>query len=172
MRLAVFASGSGSNAEVILRAVASGDVAGSVELVVTNRPDAGVLGRADRFGVPTHVIPYGKHADADHILGVLAAHNVDTIALAGYLKLVPTRLVQSFRHRIINVHPALLPAFGGHGMYGMNVHRAVIESGVRWSGATLHFVDESYDTGPIILQAPVPVLPDDTPEMLLSLIHI
>src|SRR5690625_4014086 len=135
MRLAVFASGSGSNAEVILRAVASGDVAGTVELVVTNRPDAGVLDRADRFGVPPHVIPAGKFADGDHILGVLAAHDVDTIALAGYLKLVPTPLVRHFRHRIINVHPALLPAFGGHGVYRMIVPRLKIEWAVARYGA-------------------------------------
>ena len=166
MRLAVFASGSGSNAEVILRAAAGGDLGGSVDLVVTNRPDAGVLDRAARFGIPTHVIPEGSFADAEHVLGVLSDHGVDTIALAGYLKLVPIPLVQAFRNRIVNVHPALLPAFGGHGMYGMNVHRAVIESGARWSGATLHFVDETYDTGPIILQAPVPVFSDDTPESL------
>nr|WP_243665078.1 phosphoribosylglycinamide formyltransferase [Rhodothermus marinus] len=100
------------------------------------------------------------------MLEVLRAHDVELVALAGYLKKIPDNVVAAYRNRILNIHPSLLPAFGGPGMYGRRVHEAVLNYGVRWTGATVHLVDEEYDHGPIVLQEPVPVLPDDTPETL------
>src|SRR5690606_35781064 len=105
-------------------------------------------------------------AGADALLRLLEDAGIDLIALAGYLKLVPREVVDRFRDRILNIHPALLPAFGGHGMYGLRVHRAVLASGAKVSGATVHLVDERYDEGPIVAQWPVPVLPGDTPARL------
>lgn len=166
MRLAILASGSGSNAEAIMEAAALGDLSGDVAVCITNRSTAGVLERAERYGIPTSIL--SDPEDAAEVSSLLAEYGVDAIALAGYLRRIPSEIVRSFRHRILNIHPALLPSFGGKGMYGMHVHRAVIESGVRWSGATVHIVDEEYDTGPIVLQSPVPVLQDDTPETLSS----
>lgn len=138
-------------------------------LVVSDRESAGALERARRAGVETRVIPTkGRTPEevAAETIGALREHGVDVVFLAGYLKLLPPRLVSAYRRRILNIHPALLPAFGGKGMYGMNVHRAVIESGTRLSGPTVHIVDEEYDRGSIVAQWPVPVLPADTPELL------
>ena len=165
---AVFASGGGSNFQSLL------DHQGRtpswrIGLLVCDREGAGALGRAAAAGVPSGVTPTKGRAPADiasETLEVLAAHRVDVIFLAGYLKLVPAEVVARFRRRILNIHPALLPAFGGHGMWGMHVHRAVLESGARLSGPTVHFVDEEYDRGTIVAQWPVPVLPGDTPETL------
>ncbi|QXD15517.1 phosphoribosylglycinamide formyltransferase [Rhodocaloribacter litoris] len=170
IRLAVFASGGGSNFEAIAGAVARGALPLDLALCLSNRPDAGVLERAVHHGVPTAVLSPSDHPNPDTyvqaLLDVLAAHRVNFIALAGYMRLVPAPVVQAFRHRILNIHPALLPAFGGKGMYGRRVHEAVLAYGVRWTGATVHLVDEQYDTGPIVLQEPVPVRQDDTPETL------
>src|SRR5207245_6302776 len=126
--------------------------------VVSSRPDAGALDRARRAGVPTTVLR--DPADPAELLGAL--EGADLVGLAGYLKLVPAAAVARFRWRMINIHPALLPAFGGPGMYGPRVHEAVLASGAALSGATVHYVDEQYDRGPIIAQWPVPVRPDDT----------
>lgn len=166
MRLAIYASGSGSNAEALMTAAAERDAGFEVALCVTNRSDAGVLDRARNFEVPTHVLADREISDGSAQLSVLNKYSIDAIALAGYLKMIPAEVVAGYRGRMLNIHPALLPAFGGHGMYGKRVHRAVIESGVRWSGATVHLVDEEYDTGPIVLQQVVPVEPDDTPDSL------
>lgn len=168
--IAVFASGGGSNLQAILQHFSgpAGDV-GRVALVVSDRADAGALERAARAGVPTRVIPVrGRPSDgvARETLDALAAAGVRLVALAGYLQLIPAEVVQAFRDRIVNIHPSLLPAFGGKGMYGIRVHRAVLEAGCRVSGATVHLVDEEYDRGRILLQWPVPVLPEDTPEAL------
>lgn len=170
MRLAVFASGGGTNFQAILDAIADGDLPATVALCVSNRPDAGALERAERHDVPTAVLDpdafSSAKAFAEELLSTLSDFRVTFIALAGYLRKIPSPVIERFRHRITNIHPALLPAFGGKGMYGMNVHRAVVEHGVRWSGATVHLVDETYDTGPIVLQEPVPVYPEDTPQQL------
>ncbi len=170
MRLAVFVSGSGSNFQAILDAVRDGTLAADVALCVSSRADAGALDRARAAGVPTLVADPAWFADdalqERELLERLERENVDFIALAGYLKRIPPGIVSAFRHRILNVHPALLPAFGGPGMYGIRVHRAAVEHGVRLSGATVHLVDEAYDTGPIVLQDAVPVFDDDTPETL------
>ena len=170
MRLTVFASGSGSNFEAIAQAVERGALPATVALCLSNRPEAGVFERARRFGVPTEALDpsdFGEEAAyAAALLDLLRRYDVTFIALAGYLRKIPPEVVEAFAGRIANVHPALLPAFGGRGMYGRRVHEAVIAYGVRWSGATVHLVDSDYDTGPIVLQEPVPVRPDDTPEAL------
>lgn len=168
LRAAVFASGGGTNFQALLdhqRPEGSWEIV----LLLTDRPGAGALARAESAGVPTAVIATKGRELPDvgrEMLGLLDAHAVDLILLAGYLKLVPPDVVARYPGRILNVHPALLPAFGGKGMYGMNVHRAVIEAGESESGATVHFVDEEYDRGRILGQRRVPVEPDDTPEEL------
>ena len=132
-------------------------------LCVSSRPEAGVVHRAQEAGIPVHVLPSTFGAEGLEALNtVLNEHGIDAIALAGFMKMIPAQLIHAFPNRILNIHPSLLPAFGGKGMYGSKVHEAVIRSGNARSGATVHFVDEHYDTGPILLQATVPVLEDDT----------
>jgi phosphoribosylglycinamide formyltransferase-1 len=157
-RIAVFASGAGSNLEAILGAGVT------VTLVVSDRADAGALARAARHGVES--LALADHADGPALQAVLRDRRIDLIALAGYLRHVPDVVTHAYRGRMLNVHPSLLPAFGGPGMYGRRVHAAAIAAGVRVSGATVHFVDEVYDRGPIIAQWPVPVLPTDTADTL------
>lgn len=172
--VAVFASGSGTNLQALLdRFGARGepDASARVALLISDRQEIGALDRAARARVPGVVIPPGRYDDdpsgfADALLAVLQEHEIELIALAGYLQLVPASVVGAFRGRIVNIHPAPLPAFGGRGIYGQYAHRAVLDAGVRVSGPTIHFVDERYDTGPIIAQWPVPVRPDDTVETL------
>ena len=161
VRVAVLASGGGTNLQALLDAL-QGDAPARVTRVVTDRPNAGALERARRAGVATAVL--GNPADPAEFLAAVGDANL--VVLAGYLKLVPPAAVARFRYRMINIHPALLPAFGGHGMYGKRVHAAVMASGATQSGATVHYVDEQYDRGPIIAQQRVPVLPGDTPETL------
>jgi formyltetrahydrofolate-dependent phosphoribosylglycinamide formyltransferase len=159
-RIAVLASGGGSNLQAILDHLdALGERrAGDVVLVASNRDDAGALDRATRREIPTTVIASGGPSALDE---VLVAHDVDLVVLAGYVRLVPPEIVAKYDGRIVNIHPALLPAFGGAGMYGQRVHHAVIDSGARVSGATAHFVNETYDRGRIIAQWPVPVFASD-----------
>jgi phosphoribosylglycinamide formyltransferase 1 len=132
--------------------------------VVSDRSSAGALDRARAAGVP--IAHLADPAGAAAMLAAMQRHAIDLVVLAGYLKLVPREVVAAFAGRMINIHPALLPAFGGQGMYGVRVHRAVLESGVTVSGATVHVVDEAYDRGPILAQWPVPVHADDTPKTL------
>jgi phosphoribosylglycinamide formyltransferase-1 len=162
-RVAVLASGGGSNLQAILEHFARlGDSrGGDVVLVASDRENAGALDRATKRDIPVAVLETAKRPDRMPLAAVLAEHNVDLIVLAGYLRLVPPSVTRAFEGRVINVHPALLPAFGGPGMYGTHVHHAVIESGVRVSGVTAHFVDEVYDRGRIIAQWPVPVFSND-----------
>ena len=165
---AVFASGGGSNFQSLLDHQAT-NPPWRIRLLVADRPGIGALDRAEQADVPTLIIPTKGRDAADvatETLDALQRRGVDVIFLAGYLKLVPASVVTSYRRRILNIHPALLPSFGGKGMYGTNVHRAVLESGARLSGPTVHFVDEEYDRGTIVAQWPVPVLADDTPEAL------
>lgn len=138
--------------------------AACVTLVISNRADAGGLDLARRAGVPTAVLEH--NGDAEEWQRLLRAARTDFIVLAGFLKKVPADVVRAYAGRIINVHPALLPKFGGAGMYGLNVHRAVLAAGERESGATVHLVTEGYDEGPVLAQAKVPVLPGDTAEQL------
>jgi formyltetrahydrofolate-dependent phosphoribosylglycinamide formyltransferase len=163
MRVAVLASGSGSNLQALLDACRPPAPA-AVVLVASNAPDAGSFARAERAGVATHVI--ADPADGAALLAAFRAHRVELVVLAGYLKLVPPDVVKAFDGRMINIHPALLPAFGGKGMYGIRVHQAVLASGAAVSGPTVHLVNAEYDRGPILAQWPVPVLPGDTPESL------
>jgi formyltetrahydrofolate-dependent phosphoribosylglycinamide formyltransferase len=163
MRVAVAVSGRGSNLEALLRALRPGAPA-RVVLVLSNRPDAAALERARAYDVPAEVLP--DPSDGADWLARLERHRIDLLVLAGYLKLVPAPVIDRYRHLIVNVHPALLPRFGGAGMYGRHVHEAVISSGARESGATVHLVDEVYDRGAILAQARVPVLPGDTPDRL------
>lgn len=166
VRVAVLASGGGTNLQALLDALHDSPLA-RVTRVITNRSDAGALARARRHGVPT--IQLRDPDDAAELLAALAAApqgGADLVVLAGYLKLVPPTVVARFRWRMINIHPALLPAHGGPGMYGRRVHAAVLASGAAESGVTVHYVDEQYDRGPIIAQARVPVLPGDTAETL------
>jgi phosphoribosylglycinamide formyltransferase 1 len=163
MRLAVAISGRGSNLAALLAALPAGSPA-EVALVLSNRPAAGGLDIARQHSLPTIVL--ADPADATAWLDALSEHRIDLVVLAGYLKLVPPAVVHRYRGRIINIHPALLPAFGGPGMYGHRVHEAVLALGAAVSGATVHLVDEVYDRGPILAQARVPVLAGDTPEML------
>jgi phosphoribosylglycinamide formyltransferase 1 len=168
--VAVFASGGGSNLQALLdHCHATPDARIRVTLVVSDRPDAGALARAAAADVPTRVIPARGRADADvaaETLAVLEAADVEIVALAGYLRLVPVAVVDRFRGRIVNVHPSLLPAFGGPGMYGTRVHRAVLAAGCTVTGATVHHVDEVYDRGRVFAQWPVPVMPGDDAETL------
>ncbi len=163
MRVAVLASGRGSNLEALLEAC-RGDAPARVVLVASDRPTAPALERARARGVATQLI--ADPADGPALAGALSQAQVDLVVLAGYLKLVPRAVVAQFRDRIINIHPALLPAFGGRGMYGPRVHQAVLASGATISGATVHVVNEEYDRGPILAQWPVPVAPGDTPASL------
>jgi formyltetrahydrofolate-dependent phosphoribosylglycinamide formyltransferase len=163
MRVGVLASGSGSNLQALLDACRPPAPA-TVALVASNAPEAGSFARAKEAGVATHVI--ADPADAVALLEALQAHRVELVVLAGYLKLVPPDVVQAYAGRMINIHPALLPSFGGKGMYGLRVHQAVLASGATVSGPTVHTVTPEYDRGPILAQWPVPVLADDTPESL------
>jgi len=163
MRLAVAISGRGSNLAALLAALPAGSPA-EVTLVLSNRPAAGGLEIARQHTVPAVVL--ADPADATAWLDALSDHRIDLVVLAGYLRLVPPAVVHRYRGRMINIHPALLPAFGGPGMYGHRVHEAVLALGAAVSGATVHLVDEVYDRGPILAQARVPVLPGDTPETL------
>lgn len=169
-RIAVLASGGGTNLQALIdRLNAGAPDAARVELVVGSRAGIGALGRAERAGIPALALDarsLGADAFRDALADALQAHRIDLVVLAGWLQLVPAEVVARYHGRMLNVHPALLPAFGGRGMYGMRVHQAVIASGARVSGATVHLVDERYDEGAIVAQWPVPVLPGDTPEAL------
>ncbi|HTT68787.1 MAG TPA: phosphoribosylglycinamide formyltransferase [Gemmatimonadales bacterium] len=165
MRVAVLASGQGSNLQALLDATRDPSPAAVIALVVANRPGAGALVRAAAAGIPTATIAEDGQ-DAARLLALLAEHAIELVVLAGWLKKVPDAVVRAFRGRMLNVHPALLPAFGGAGMYGRRVHEAVLRSGAQVSGATVHLVDDQYDHGEIVAQWPVPVRADDTPETL------
>ncbi|KAL1204987.1 Phosphoribosylglycinamide formyltransferase [Cardamine amara subsp. amara] len=170
-KLAVFVSGGGSNFKKIHEGCSVGSVKGDVVLLVTNKKDCGGAEYARSNGIPVLVFPKAKREPCDglsstELVGVLREYGVDFVLLAGYLKLIPVELVQAFPKRILNIHPALLPAFGGKGLYGMRVHKAVLASGARYSGPTIHFVDEEYDTGRILAQSAVCVIANDTPEEL------
>jgi phosphoribosylglycinamide formyltransferase-1 len=165
MRVAVLASGHGSNLQSLLDAFPGPSSPATIALVVSNRAAAGALGRAADRGVATATIAEDGE-DAARLLELLARHAIDLVVLAGYLKQVPERVVRAYRGRMLNVHPALLPSFGGAGMYGRRVHEAVLASGARVTGVTVHLVDVQYDHGPIVAQWPVPVRPGDTAELL------
>jgi len=162
-RVAVCVSGGGSNLQALMDRL-RGEEPARVVLVLSNRPDAGGLERAKAAGVPAEVL--SDPSDASEWITRLGRREVDLLVLAGYLKLVPPGVVKKYAGRIVNIHPALLPDFGGAGMYGRRVHQAVLASGAAESGPTVHLVDEEYDRGAILAQRRVPVRADDTPETL------
>ena len=165
-RVAVFASGGGSNFQSLINHVSSGDRAWSIDLLVMNR-EGGALRRARSAGVPVHIIPTkGREMSeiAQDTLMVLDEHAIDIVLLAGYLRFVPSEVTSRFSGRILNIHPALLPEFGGPGMYGMNVHRAVADSESTKIGATIHFVSDLYDEGAILGQWRMSRRPEDSAE--------
>lgn len=178
LRAAVFASGRGSNFQVLAEHASRGGSDGrpsswEVALLVSDREDAYALERARDLGIREAVLVPSEDSDGypARLEALLDEERIDLILLAGYLKLVPGALVRRYAGRMLNLHPALLPSFGGKGMYGQRVHEAVLASGVRLSGVTVQFVDEEYDRGRILAQWPVPVLPGDTPETLAGRIH-
>ena len=174
MNIAIFASGGGSNARKIMEYFQSSGV-GRVVLVVCNRKNAGVIGIAAEFGVPVQMIDRNLFYESERLLDVLESYRTDFIALAGFLWLIPGYLIKAYPDRIVNIHPALLPKYGGHGMYGHHVHEAVKAAGEQESGPTIHFVNEHYDEGDIIFQTSCRLSPEDTPEdiarKVLSLEH-
>src|SRR6185503_14246273 len=167
-RVAVLASGGGSNLQAILdhQSVLGDSAIARVVLVASDQPDAGALHRARAAGITA--LHLDRTARTTGLTAILAAHRIELVVLAGYLRLVPADVVAHYRGRILNIHPALLPDFGGPGMYGHHVHEAVLASGVRLTGPTVHFVDERFDNGPIIAHLPIRVLPTDTAESLAS----
>lgn len=170
LRLAVLASGRGSNFEAILNNIKQGKLDASIQVVISNKSSAGALEIARQNGIPavhlsTKDFPEQEQFD-ERLLSILVEHQVSFVVLAGYLKMLSPIVVRKFKNRILNIHPALLPSFGGKGMYGIHVHEAVLAYGCKVSGVTVHLVDEEYDTGPPVLQRCVPVQDDDTPETL------
>lgn len=169
-QIAIFASGSGSNAENISRFF-SNHPRISVTLILTNKPDAAVIGRTEKLGIPCFVFNREEFYQTGKVLDKLKEYNIDFIVLAGFLWLVPESLISAYPGKMINIHPALLPKYGGKGMYGSKVHEAVILNREKESGITIHFVNGQYDSGDIILQVKCKVEPNDTPESLAEKIH-
>ncbi len=170
MKIAVFVSGGGTNLQAIIDKIASGEIR-NVEIseVIASNDSAFAIERAKKAGIPSKVISkklLGDEAYDEATLSELNGLGVDLVVLAGFLSMLGPKTVKAYANRIINIHPALIPAFCGKGMYGIRPHEAVLAKGVKISGATVHFVNEHYDEGPIILQKAVDVLPDDTPETL------
>jgi len=163
--IAIFASGSGSNAQKIMEHFKYSQEA-EVSLVLTNNPDAFVLQRADNFEVPSHIFDRNEFYETDRIIELLVRMEIDLVVLAGFLWLVPENLIKAFPNRIINIHPALLPAYGGKGMYGDRVHKAILANKEEESGITIHYVNEHFDEGEIIYQARFKIEKGDTLEMV------
>lgn len=169
-KIAIFASGSGSNAENIITTLANNpDI--RVDSVFCNVPDAYVLERAKKLQIPAFVFNRQELNDPAHVLGQLRERQIDFIVLAVFLWLMPSAITAAYPDRIVNIHPALLPAYGGKGMYGARVHEAVIAAGEKQSGITIHYVNERYDEGNIIFQARCDITPEDTPDTLAQKVH-
>ncbi len=171
LKIAVLVSGGGTNLQAIIDAIADGTITNTkIEVVVSSNPRAYALERAMNAGIDTVCISPKSYTDRrgfhQALTEYLLQRNVDLIVLAGFMVVIPEILIRSFRNRIINIHPSLIPSFCGKGYYGIHVHEAALARGVKISGATVHFVDEGTDTGPIIMQKAVEVLADDTPETL------
>lgn len=169
-KIAIFASGAGSNAKKIIEYFEGHDQI-CVRLIVCNKPEAGVLQIAADAHIPVLLIEREKFFSGNGYVNELKAAGIDFIVLAGFLWKIPQILINVYRNKIINIHPALLPRFGGKGMYGSKVHEAVIAAGEKESGITIHYVDEHYDNGDVIFQATCPVSADDTPDTLAQKIH-
>ncbi|HKM92432.1 MAG TPA: phosphoribosylglycinamide formyltransferase [Prolixibacteraceae bacterium] len=167
-KIAIFASGSGSNAENIAQYFYASEYL-NVVCIYSNNPGAFVLQRAQKLNIPTLVFNREQFYNSDVVLKSLVDYDVDLVVLAGFLWLVPTNIVSHFK--VVNIHPALLPNYGGKGMYGSKVHEAVVENGEKESGITIHYVNEHYDEGNIIFQAKCEVLPNDTPDDVAAKVH-
>lgn len=169
-RLAIFASGAGSNAQKLIDYFRNSSLA-TVALIVCNKPNAGVLSIAEKESIPALLIEKETFFRGDAYLPQLKSAGIDFLVLAGFLWKVPQALIDAYPKRIVNIHPALLPKFGGKGMYGQYVHEAVLQAGEMESGITIHYVDEQYDNGDIIFQTACPILDGDTPETIAQRIH-
>ncbi|MBR0382626.1 MAG: phosphoribosylglycinamide formyltransferase [Eubacterium sp.] len=171
LKIAVLVSGGGTNLQAVMDAIDSGKITGaSIKTVISNNADAYALERARKHGAEALTISPRDYADREDfnkaLLEALISREIDLVVLAGYLVVVPPAVISAFENRIINIHPSLIPSFCGKGCYGLHVHEMALERGVKVSGATVHFVDEGTDTGPIIMQKAVAVEPDDTPQTL------
>lgn len=177
--IAVFASGRGSNFMNLYQAIQEGQLSATIGLVVSNNPGAPVVQTARSWNIPVRVLSPTRYTDPQQyeadLLHTLAEFHIEWIALAGYMKKIPASVIRQFPNRIVNIHPALLPAFGGKGMYGMHVHEAVFQSGAQVTGVTIHFVNEEYDQGAIIFQEPVVIRecrsPEEIAEKVLAVEH-
>lgn len=171
-RIAIFASGNGTNAENIIRYFQEGKSnAAEPALVVCNKADAKVLERAARLGIPSVVVPRKDFGNEELVSKILHDNNIDFIVLAGFLLMIPGYLIKLYPEKIVNIHPSLLPKFGGKGMYGSHVHEAVVAAGEKESGITIHVVDEKCDGGRILFQAKVPLDPADSADDVASKVH-
>jgi len=170
IKLAVFASGNGSNAQKLIDYFRNSSVA-SVALIVCNKPGAGVLQIAANENIPSLLIEKETFFRGDAYVPALKERQIGFLVLAGFLWKIPAKLIEVYPKQIVNIHPALLPKYGGRGMYGQYVHEAVLQAGERESGITIHYVDEHYDNGDVIFQTACPVLASDTPETIAQRIH-
>jgi len=168
-RIALFASGSGSNVENIIRYFSNNREL-EFPFIISNRPDAFVHERAKKWMIPSYVFKKDDFENGE-VLKFLQGRSIDFIVLAGFLLKIPENLLDAYPDRIINIHPALLPKFGGKGMYGSHVHEAVVASGEKETGITIHYVNENYDEGQIIFQAKCPVFPEDSPDDVAAKVH-
>jgi len=168
--IAIFASGNGTNAENLITYFQKNSV-GKVVAVLTNRQDAGIIQRAEKLNIPCKIFDKAQFYQSEEILHYLKNLHIDWIVLAGFLWKIPTEIIRTFPRHIVNIHPALLPGFGGKGMYGKHVHEAVIRSGEKESGITIHLVNEQYDQGEIIFQSKLTIEKNETPETLAEKIH-
>jgi phosphoribosylglycinamide formyltransferase-1 len=170
LNLAVLCSGGGTNLQALIDAVENGELSAEIKIVISNNSNAFALERARKHNIRTLHLSHKQFATPEEfdqrLLKVLKQNQIDMIILAGYMKILSPTIIRAYKNRILNIHPALLPQFGGPGMYGMHVHEAVIKSGVKITGVTVHIVDEVYDHGAIVMQKPVEVKDDDTPETL------
>ena len=162
-QIAVFASGEGTNAENLFRYFQNHPTI-KITLLVCNNPKAGVIARVENAGIPVEIIDREQWKNAESIISILKGYKIDYIVLAGFLWLIPEALVNAYPNKIINIHPSLLPKFGGKGMYGMKVHQAVKQAGEGFTGITIHFIDNEYDKGKVIFQEKVEISPNDTPD--------
>ena len=169
-KIAVLASGSGTNAENLITYFAKSEV-GRVVLVLVNKPEAGVVQRAAHLGVPCQYFPFADWKLGQPVLDALHKAQIDFVVLAGFLLRVPDAIVHAFPDRIVNIHPSLLPRFGGKGMYGDHVHQAVVNAHEAETGITIHYINEHYDEGNVIFQAQCPVLPTDTAADVAARVH-
>lgn len=168
--IAIFASGNGSNAEQISKYFFNNPT-GKVKLILTNNPKAGVIERAEKLGIVSVIFDRDTFYFSEEIVDTLKENNINLVVLAGFLWLIPENILKAFKGKIINIHPALLPKYGGKGMYGSYVHEAVITAGEKKSGISIHFVNEKYDEGQVIFQAEVEIEKGETPESLALKIH-